>query len=240
MPKKYKKKLDYSFTQGVYPTIELLTHKPEAVQQVFIHPNSTKNSGIDKIKHLCRKNRIRLEQTVQIFNRLKSPQNTYAIAFFDKYTESLSATEDHVLLMQPSDMGNIGTTIRTMLGFGCNQLAIIRPAVDVFHPKAVRASMGALFQIQVQYFESFREYREQFQDHHLYFYTLEDGNDSESAKMQTPATYVFGNEGEGIPHMYLEEGTAVQIPFETQKIDSLNLSVAIGIALHQRYIQKTS
>ena len=237
MPKKYKKKLDYSFIQGVYPTIELLTYRPQVVQQVFVHPKSDSNTGIQKIRKLGKEKRIRVEQNEQIFNNLRAPDNTYAIAFFDKYSDTLDASSDHVLLMQPEDMGNLGTTMRTMVGFGYRDLAIIRPAVDVFHPKAVRASMGSLFQLNTHYFESFREYVEAYPEHHNYFYTLEKAQSIGEITTEKPATFVFGSEGGGIPQIYLENGTPVTIPFENKTIDSLNLSVAIGIALYQQYNQ---
>ena len=52
---------------------------------------------------------------------------------------------NHVVLVNPGDMGNMGTIIRTMLGFNYSNLAIIKPGVDVFDPRVIRASMGALF-----------------------------------------------------------------------------------------------
>ena len=43
-----------------------------------------------------------------------------------------------MVLVNPSDMGNMGTIIRTMLGFNYVNLAIIRPGVDVFDPRVIR------------------------------------------------------------------------------------------------------
>ena len=62
--------------------------------------------------------------------------------------------------MNPSDMGNMGTIIRTGIGFGIRNLAIVEPAVDVFNPRVVRASMGSLFQMNFRYYDSFETYRD--------------------------------------------------------------------------------
>src|SRR6185369_16921947 len=99
--------------------------------------------------------------------RLESKENTYAIGVFEKYETELHAESNHVLLVNPSDMGNLGTTLRTLLGFGFHNLALIKPAVDIFDPRTIRASMGALFQVNFAYFDSIDSYRTHF-EHHLY------------------------------------------------------------------------
>ena len=56
-------------------------------------------------------------------------------------------------------MGNLGTIIRTMAGFGFANLVLIRPAADVFDPKTVRASVGTVFRLSFEYFDTFNDYR---------------------------------------------------------------------------------
>ncbi len=51
------------------------------------------------------------------------------------------------------------------------------------------------------------------------------------AVFTSPYTLVFGSESSGLPEFYRKLGTSVTIP-QTKAIDSLNLSVAIGIALY--------
>lgn len=48
----------------------------------------------------------------------------------------------HVVLHNPSDVGNVGTILRSALGFGFRDVAIIRPGVDPFDPRVLRASMA--------------------------------------------------------------------------------------------------
>ena len=45
-----------------------------------------------------------------------------------------------------------------MLGFNYKNLIIVRPAVDVFDPKVIRASMGAIFHLNIQYYDTFNDY----------------------------------------------------------------------------------
>ena len=52
-------------------------------------------------------------------------------------------------------MGNLGTIIRTIAGLGINDLAIIEPAADIWNPKTLRATMGALFHARHECFPNF-------------------------------------------------------------------------------------
>jgi TrmH family RNA methyltransferase len=48
---------------------------------------------------------------------------------------------------------------------------------------------------------------------------------------QPPLALVFGNEGAGLAPEVRVLGTSVRIP-HSDRVDSLNLAVAVGIALH--------
>ena len=230
--KKYKKNFDYSYAIGVFATIELLTHQPSQVIKVYIHRKGEKNKGVLKIQSLCKINKIETEIADGLIENLSSSENCYAVGFFKKYQSELSVDDNHVVLDSPSDMGNVGTIMRTMIGFGFTDLAIIRPAVDIFDPKVVRASQGALFQIRTQYFNSFTQYKELF-SRNYYPFMLEGKNMNELIFVK-PYSLIFGNEGSGLSHEYLKIGIPVKIP-QSDKIDSLNLSIAVGIALYENF-----
>jgi TrmH family RNA methyltransferase len=54
-----------------------------------------------------------------------------------------------VALWGVADPGNVGTVLRSALAFGAASVAIGPGSADPYAPKAVRASMGALFQVPV-------------------------------------------------------------------------------------------
>ena len=128
-------------------------------------------------------------------------------------------------------MGNMGTIIRTMLGFNYVNLAIIRPGVDVFDPRVIRASMGAIFNINFEYFDSFDEYIEKYPQHNIYPLMLKGAKNIHLIEPdQQSHSLVFGNESSGLPDEFLDYGQSIFIP-HSEKIDSLNLSMALGITL---------
>lgn len=228
--KKYERDDQHSYTFGVFPTVELLEHQPQNVSEVLLHTSGARNEGVSKIKAMCQHMGVRVSVDDKLVERLESKENTYAIGVFEKYEAKLNAGTNHLLLVNPSDMGNMGTALRTMLGFGFHDLAIIKPAADVFDPRAIRASMGALFQIRIAYYDSLESYRAQFL-HNLYPFMTDGDVLLHEAYFTPPYTLIFGSEGSGLPDLYRKVGTSVTIP-QTKAIDSLNLSVAIGIALY--------
>ncbi len=160
--RKYERDDPHAYTFGVFPTLELLQHQPEHMSEVLLHSAGVRNEGIAKIKALCQELGIRISVDDKLVERLESKENTYAIGVFEKYEPELHVQSNHVLLVNPSDMGNLGTTLRTLLGFGFHNLALVKPAADIFDPRTIRASMGALFQVNFAYFDSLDSYQESF------------------------------------------------------------------------------
>jgi TrmH family RNA methyltransferase len=130
-------------------------------------------------------------------------------------------------------MGNLGTIIRTAVGFGIYDLAIILPGADIFNPKTVRSSMGALFKLNFSQYESFDEYRNQFKEHEIFTFMLNGENTLTLKDSPKPELYslVFGNEATGLEDSYLKAGTSIFIP-QSPDVDSLNLTIAVGIGAY--------
>lgn len=229
--KRYKKDYDYSYANGVYSSIELLKTRPEQVLKVIISISSEKNEGIARIKNLCANHDIPVEVNDKIINRISMAGNHLAITVFRKYNAPIDPFENHVVLVNPSDMGNLGTIARTMAGFGITNLALIRPAVDVFDPKAVRASMGSIFRLSMEYFPDFKDYMKRHKNR-PYLFMTGTSKPLESVRFKTPFALVFGNESSGLSEDIYEGGERVTIP-HSRSIDSLNLAVAAGIVIYE-------
>ncbi len=232
----YKKEETYSYTLGVFPTLELLATHATDIAKVYISSRGYVNEGVVKIKTLCTDLAIPFDVNDREISKLAQNENTYAVAIFNKYTSKITPKVNHVVLVNPSDMGNMGTIIRTMVGFDVLNLAVIKPSVDLSDPKVIRASMGALFRINFEYFDSFTQYSTTHQNN---IYTLLTNGEQllEKTRFAKPFTLVFGNEGAGLSSDYLKIGTSVKIA-QSKKIDSLNLSVAVGIVLQKTFDQR--
>lgn len=235
MPKleNYDKNLPYSYSLGVFPSLELLRARPDRVRRLLLAPEGEGNEGVAKLKAECEAENIRWEYASKVLTRISRKENCYAGIVFEKYNDTLTADAPHVVLHHVSDGGNLGTIIRTCLGFGICDLAIIKPAVDFFDPHVLRASMGAAFHIRMAAYDDFDEYRAEFPDHALYPFMLDAAMPlNEAVKIKkTPWSLVFGNEGAGLPHEFSTYGQSVVIP-HSHEIDSLNLSIAAAIGVY--------
>ena len=229
--KRYKKNFDYSYSFGIFPTLELLTHRSEEVIRVVAHSKGEISDGVAEIRSRCEALNIPFEVNDKLVNKLAHKGNVYVFAAFEKYEMTLQGGANHLLLVNPSDMGNLGTIIRTMLGFGVRDLALLRPAADLFNPHVVRASMGAVFALNAHYFEDLEAYRNAFR-HPLYPFMLNAERNLQEVAFASPFTLVFGPEGPGLPENYREVGPSVLIP-QDALVESLNLAVAVGIALYE-------
>lgn len=228
--KKYQKKFSHSYAFGIYPTLDLLKNRRESVLKILLQEDSVKSEGVREIVEICKKEGIYYEVNDRLIERLAIKENTYVVGIFKKYTLELEKEKNHIVLVEPRNMGNVGTIIRTMLGFGYKNLAIVEPAVDIFDPRVVRSTMGALFKIRFKYYKDIREYMSEFPKYNYYPFMLDGGKDIRGVQFKEPFTIIQGNEGRGLSEDYKGIGESVYIP-HNKEIDSLNLSVATGIGL---------
>ncbi len=228
--KPYKKASEYSYTLGAFPTFELIKTRPEIVRKVLVDNSFTDQ---DKLQQLCERYGIRVEENNKLIAKISDKENCYVAGVFDKYECRLRADHPHIVLVNPSNMGNLGTILRTAVGFGICDIAVILPGADIFNPKTVRSSMGALFHLNFRHYESFSEYRKEFEQHEIFTFMLNGENtltlkDCPKAKLYS---LVFGNEATGLDDSYLNVGTSIFIP-QTPEVDSLNLTIAVGIGAY--------
>lgn len=231
--KRYQKKRAYSYAFGPFPTFELLQNQPQVAEKVLVH--STASAEIRaKAQAQCDSAHIPLVESDRVLERVREKDNCVLAGVFRKYSGQLAHGTDHVVLVHPSDSGNLGTIMRSCVGFGIRDLAIIEPAVDVFHPKTVRASMGSLFHLRIHCFQNFAAYMGLYaEERDLYPFMLQAPQTLAAVSPRdAPFSLLFGNEASGLDESYLEVGQSVRIA-HTGEIDSLNLSLAAGIGIYE-------
>lgn len=230
----YKSELDYGYAPGVFPSMECLLHRPDCARRLLLHSKAEGTEGAEKLTQLAEKLHVRIEIADKALARISGKENCFAAVVFGKFDDPLTVGRPHIVLHHPSDCGNVGTILRTALGFGVEDVALIRPCVDVFDPRVVRASMGSMFQLHLHTYDTFEAYEADHPGRMLYPFML-DGSRSlpDVLAEDIPAawTLIFGNEGSGLPHEFAFKGQPVRIP-SNERIDSLNLSIAAAISIY--------
>ncbi|MFZ6026803.1 MAG: TrmH family RNA methyltransferase [Chloroflexota bacterium] len=140
-----------------------------------------------------------------------------------------------VALVAPQDPGNLGTVLRTVDAVGASGLLLLDSTTDVYHPSAVRASMGTVFWYPVAS-ATFAEFAAWAGKHGYTVYgTSAHGNVSyeQVTRYRQPMILLMGSEREGLT----ESQTAacnqlVRLPM-LGHATSLNIAVATGVMLYQ-------
>lgn len=225
----YDKEGDISYALGAFPTVELIKKRPEDITEIVLHSKFRMTDDVAEILDTVKGKVITSDRDVE---RVAKKGNTFMVGAFKKRYAAFG-NETHVALVKPSDAGNLGTIMRTMLGFGIKNLAVIGDAADVYDPRTVRASMGAIFSLNISLFKSWEEYTAKHAENKLLF-MLDDRSKPLSSEIRPTAPYalVFGNEGTGLPPELAEEGTSIIIK-HSKDIDSLNLPQAVAIGLYE-------
>ncbi|HEV2814909.1 MAG TPA: RNA methyltransferase [Solirubrobacteraceae bacterium] len=149
---------------------------------------------------------------------------TRAIGVFERPAPVAPAGPLCVALWGVGDPGNVGTILRSALAFGAASVALGPGCADPFGPKAVQASMGAVFDVPIARVEEVA--------------ALPRPTIALAARAGDPlrgplaeATLLVGAEREGLPDEVVEACDRVaHIPIESE---SLNAAMAATVALYE-------
>lgn len=226
----YDKKDETSYALGTTLSFEALLRRSDAVRRVYVSPKQNRDETYNKLKALCVANKIPLIENNEKIFLSSDKENVMVIAEISKFQTPLDPTKNHVVLVHPSNMGNLGTIMRSSAAFSIGGLAIIRPAADAFDPKTIRSSMGAIFSLPFSYFDSFEDYLSSAGTRALYPFMLQAKKSVRDVQKERPYSLIFGNEATGLDSSFLSVGTPLIIP-QSSSVDSLNLDNAVSIAL---------
>jgi rRNA methylases len=131
------------------------------------------------------------------------------------------------------DPGNLGTIIRIADWFGIDSIICSENTVDVFNPKVVQATMGAIFRVKSLYI-NLEETLTEFSGKQIPVYgTFMNGENIYTESLSRNGIVVMGNEGNGISDSISRLVTRrITIPTFThnaEKSESLNVAIATSI-----------
>ena len=242
--KKYRQETGLCFIEGLRivgeavqtgAVIESLVIAPELLlsdfgQSLLDHP------GTEQIE--------RIEVSAEIFEKIAHKEGPQGIgAVIHQNWQSLTSIHINqedlwIALDAVADPGNLGTIMRTAEAVGCRGIILIGHTTDPYDPAAIKASMGAVFSLDLAQTEW-----NAFQNWHLSNkLTLIGTSDSaacdyQSIKYPRPLVLLMGSERHGLSQEMINACTHnVSIPMKG-RTDSLNLAVATAVVLYEIYNQ---
>ena len=106
---KYERNNNYSYTFGIFPTFELVKNCPNKAVEVVFSTKLKISADIQKLLDICKEKNIKIEYNDKVINRLVSKENCFVVGVFEKYNTQLVSDKNNLVLVNPSDMGNMGT-----------------------------------------------------------------------------------------------------------------------------------
>ncbi|HEX2700558.1 MAG TPA: RNA methyltransferase [Acidimicrobiales bacterium] len=161
-----------------------------------------------------------------------TPQPVMAtLPYVDVDLEALRTAALVVVCVDVRDPGNAGTVLRSAEAAGAGGVISCNGCVDLYNPKAVRASAGALFHVPVVDGGDPVDVLRRLGDWGLRRLgtVAGRGGDYTSADLTFPTALVLGNEASGLPDSVVESlDGEITIPM-AGRADSLNVGMAAAI-----------
>ncbi len=131
-----------------------------------------------------------------------------------------------------NDPGNLGTIIRTADWFGIKSIICSNNSVDVYNPKVVQATMGAVFRVNVYYCD-LNEIVNINKSKLIVYGTFMEGKNVLKEKIPENSLILFGNESKGLSNKLASlVDHKITIPTYSKndnRTESLNISIAVSV-----------
>lgn len=163
----------------------------------------------------------------------KSPQGYIGVFRQREQTSLPSAQTELVLALDDvQDPGNLGTIIRTADWFGVKKIVCSRATADMYNPKVVQSTMGALGRVRLCYTDLAEWLKQQRCE---IYGTVLDGKNIYEQTLSNRGVIIMGNEGNGISDKVRRYITAPLLipsfPAGEPTSESLNVAVATAVTL---------
>lgn len=170
----------------------------------------------------------------EIINKLaktKNPQNIIGVC---EIQNQIKLTGNKFLILDNiNDPGNLGTLIRTSLGFNIDQIILGEDCVDLYNEKVIRATQGALFKIPISK-TNLIDVIPILKKQGIFIVgtSLNHSNNLHDVFIGEKYAIILGNEANGIKEDILKL-TDVNVKIEiNNKLESLNVAVAGAILMY--------
>ncbi len=135
------------------------------------------------------------------------------------------------------DPGNLGTIVRLADWFGIDAIFCSRDTVDIYNPKVVQSTMGAIFRKKVIYCD-LSKVCSMFASAGMDIYgTFLEGESIYKAPLASTGLVVMGNEANGISDVIKEKVTSKLFippyPGDIATSESLNVAIATAITISE-------
>lgn len=169
----------------------------------------------------------------------QTPQGVLAVVRQKKYSREDLLGECILLLENIQDPGNLGTILRTAEGAGVSGIMMSKDTVDIYNPKVVRSTMGAVFRVPFYYETDILEGVEWLKAKGIKCYASHlQGISFYEQNYRLPTCFFIGNEGNGLTaELTMKADKKIKIPM-MGRVESLNAATAATVLMYEAMRQR--
>ncbi len=163
---------------------------------------------------------------------LKSPNRVLAVVKYPAETP-IDYDEQNLILVLDNinDPGNLGTIIRTADWFGIKQIIASKTTVDLFNPKVIQSSMGAVYRIRFYRTDLETSLKNMTESGFELMGAALGGENLYTNNFEKKTALVMGSESHGISDELARHIQKMILIPQFGETESLNVAMATGIIL---------
>lgn len=241
--KKYREEYGEFIVEGIKMVEEAIVENAKIKSIIICDDCKTQNSIPNELMYeIAKLNCIYVSE--KVFNFITdviNPQGILAVIEKPNLKENkINYENDNFLILDGiQDPGNIGTILRTVDSLNINQIIVSNDTADIYNPKVVRSTMGAIFRVKVVESDDLVKTVKEMKKHKIKIATTSLQTENSIYDISYDKTaIVIGNEANGVSEEVLNlADEKIKIPM-LGKTESLNASVATAIVLYEAVRQK--
>lgn len=180
--------------------------------------------------------------TKNVFEYVSDTQSPQGILAVIKMGDADDTIKENVIfaLDDLQDPGNLGTILRSLDSAGIDTLLLSKGTVDLYNPKVIRSTMGAIFRVKVLENLDLKEKLLQLKDdgYKVVITSLDTNETHYNLDFKEKLVIVIGNEAKGVKKEIQDlADIKVKIPM-LGRTESLNASVAASVIAYEKVRQE--
>ena len=239
--KKFRDSIGKFTIEGINLVSEAIRHQI-SLDFLIISESTIKDNNKEIIDLLDRANCEIFTLEDRAFERLAEAEHGVQVidiiskkAFDESLYPPLLKDDNILILDRLQDPGNMGTVLRTAYAAGYKRVYILKGSADIYSPKVLRASVGAIFNIRISLVDDLKRLLEldEIKSRNIVVTIPSGGVPYYKTDISKGTALVIGNEGNGICDELINiSDTRVSIPMN-EGIESLNAGIAAAILMYE-------
>ena len=205
----------------------------EDIAEIYASESFLENAPAGCLEGLEEKCEAVTDTVYAYMSDTKTPQGILALVKQKDYElEEMLGTKPALLILETlQDPGNLGTIVRMAEATGITGIIMNESTCDIYNPKVVRSTMGAIFRVPFMYTKDLEGTIEELKAGGVKTYAahLEGKESYDKFDYRGPAAFMIGNESNGLSERIAALADEKIIIPMLGKVESLNAAIAASV-----------